>query len=276
MNSFSERFGYEKVSDIIQIGAMNDDLRVSLWNVLHDALWSRVLSNINPYLITQEFHILSHHLWVDYFKTPIDERPPDPNKILGTIRTYFFNCPWNHVYDFIEFIISTTVYDLHNLPESINMILEREQSGYRLVGGHFIEITSSDEIQMLDDTISDPDYPAVSEHLAQALKLYADRDNPDFRNSIKESISAVEAMARIVAENEKATLGEALTAIETNGQLHRALKEGFNKLYGYTSDGDGIRHAMSDKSSIDGADARYFMVSCSAFVNYLKAKVPQW
>ena len=42
----------------------------------------------------------------------------------------------------------------------------------------------------------------------------------DYRNSIKESISAVEAMARLVAENPKATLADALKAIERRGALH--------------------------------------------------------
>ena len=273
MNSFSERFGFKKASDIIQVDSMNNELRVSLWNVLHDELWSRVPALLEPHRITQEFHILSRQLWIDYFKRPIDERPKFLDAILKEVRTYFFECPWNNVYDFIEFIISTSVYDLSNLTGSLNRILERERSGYRLIGGHFAPITSSDELQVLDETVSDPDYPAVSEHMAQALKLYADRDKPDFRNSMKESISAVEAMARIVSGNEKATLGQALTAIERNGQLHRALKEGFTKLYGYASDSDGIRHAMSDKTNIDAADAYYFLVSCSAFVNYLKMQI---
>lgn len=274
MNSFSERFGYKKASDIIQVDSMSDELRVSLWNVLHDVYWSRAGYFDDEDDVTQKFNILSHLLWVDYFKRPIDKRPRYLSAILEEIRGYFFTCPWNNVYDFIEFVASTTVYRTPELPDLLNTILEREQSGYRLVDGHFIAITSGEEIQILDDTVSDSDYPAVSEHMTQALKLFAARDNPDFRNSMKESISAVEAMARIVSENDRATLGEALTAIEKNGQLHPALKEGFTKLYGYASDADGIRHAMSDKPNVDEADARYFLVSCSAFVNYLKMQIP--
>ena len=105
------------------------------------------------------------------------------------------------------------------------------------------------------------------------VKHWADRENPDYRNSIKEAISAVESIARVVSGRDKATLGDALQAIEKSGQLHPALKKGFLKLYGYTSDEQGIRHAMLDEPNLTAADARYFLVSCSSFVNYLKAQL---
>ena len=46
----------------------------------------------------------------------------------------------------------------------------------------------------------------------------------------------------------------------------------FVAIYGYTSDADGIRHAMIDDSKCDFEDAKYMLVSCSAFVNYLIMK----
>jgi hypothetical protein len=97
--------------------------------------------------------------------------------------------------------------------------------------------------------------------------------NPDYRNSIKESISAVEAMARVVTGDQKATLGDALKTLETRGALHPAMKEAFSKMYGYTSNAEGIRHALVSESNVTQADARYFLVVCSAFVNLLKAQV---
>ena len=43
-----------------------------------------------------------------------------------------------------------------------------------------------------------------------------DRKTPNYRNSIKESISAVEALCKIITENEKATLGKALKIIDNS------------------------------------------------------------
>ncbi len=39
-------------------------------------------------------------------------------------------------------------------------------------------------------------------------------------------------------------------------------------------DADGIRHAMLEEPELTAADARYFLLSCTSFVNYLKAQIP--
>jgi hypothetical protein len=44
------------------------------------------------------------------------------------------------------------------------------------------------------------------------------------------------------------------------------------KLYGYTSDDSGIRHAILDQPTVGFDEAKFMIVSCSAFVNYLIAK----
>ena len=96
-----------------------------------------------------------------------------------------------------------------------------------------------------------------------------DKEHPDYRNSIKESISAVEAAAKNITQNNKATLDDALIIIEKDGKLHGALKKSFSALYGYTSDANGIRHSLLEESSLKKSDARFMLISCSAFVNYL-------
>lgn len=75
------------------------------------------------------------------------------------------------------------------------------------------------------------------------MQLLTNKKNPDYRNSIKESISAIEALCKIKTNDDKATLRKALNLIEQKYGLHPALKGAFEKLYGYSSDADGIRHA---------------------------------
>ncbi|WGS63939.1 hypothetical protein [Marinitoga aeolica] len=47
------------------------------------------------------------------------------------------------------------------------------------------------------------------------------------------------------------------------------------KLYGYTSDEKGIRHALleGESTNISFDEAKFMLVSCSAYVNYLIEKV---
>ncbi|GAI53088.1 unnamed protein product, partial [marine sediment metagenome] len=54
--------------------------------------------------------------------------------------------------------------------------------------------------------------------------------------------------------------------------LHPALEKAFDSLYGYTSDEGGIRHALMGVPDLDFEDAKFMLVSCAAFINYLKLK----
>ena len=100
----------------------------------------------------------------------------------------------------------------------------------------------------------------------------SNRDNPDFRNSVKESVSAVESACRHLTEMPSATLGEALKKLDQMDPLHGALKDGILKLYGWTSDEGGIRHSLVESDNVKHADAQFMLVACSAFVNYLFAR----
>lgn len=154
-----------------------------------------------------------------------------------------------------------------------NRILEREMSAYRFVDGQITPITSEVEIAAIEQATQNVEgrFAPVTQHLRTALTLLSDRQQPDYRNSVKESISAVESACKIITNDSKATLGGTLKTLEHNGQLHTALKEGFSKLYGYTSDAGGIRHALLENDyAVSFEEAKFMLVTCSAFVNYLQ------
>jgi hypothetical protein len=135
------------------------------------------------------------------------------------------------------------------------------------------EITSNEEIASIEEALQIEDrFKLVKEHLSRALKLFSDRQNPDYRNSIKESISAIESMSSIIIGNPNSTSGPALKEIEKTNKLHPALKSAFSSLYGYTSDADGIRYKLLDEDSVKQEGAKFMLVSCSAFINYLIQK----
>jgi hypothetical protein len=55
------------------------------------------------------------------------------------------------------------------------------------------------------------------------------------------------------------------------GKIHGALVSGFKSIYGFSSDEQGIRHALLDKGApaVDGVDAIFMLGACSAFVSCL-------
>jgi hypothetical protein len=65
-----------------------------------------------------------------------------------------------------------------------------------------------------------------------------------------------------------------LAALAGQGELHPALKGAFSKLYGYTSDEEGIRHPLlDDEEARPGLGEAVFMLSaCAAFASYLCRK----
>lgn len=275
MKLFSQRQGLKSEKCELQIKDMDADLRSKLWNVFHIQYWNGVYGDDLSSAANSEVLTYLMRLWHDYFKRPLDTLPNSWRKTCAELRSHFFNCAWNEVYDFTEFSAKRHP-DNHATDRFIaacNVVFEEELSGYRFVGRQIAPITSEDAIA----TIEQAQQPVsglqpVTAHLRQALSLFSDRKQPDYRNSIKESISAVEAFCRLVALNPKATLGEALKALAPKVPLHPALSGAFDKLYGYTSDASGIRHSLLDESNLEQEDALFMLVSCSAFINYLTAK----
>jgi hypothetical protein len=190
---------------------------------------------------------------------------------VDVFRQILFASEWNQVYDFVDFVAKRLD---HPYMDRCNRILERNNSAYRFLNRHLVQITSEQELSSVEaaTSFSDPFTPA-SQHLRSALEKLSDRTSPDYRNSIKESISAVEAMCQILTGEPGATLGQAVKKLEDSGvKIHPAFELALQKIYGYSSDAEGIRHALLLESTLDSTDALFMLVSCSAFVNYLKGK----
>ena len=276
MELFSHKYGYKPIKSIVQIESMDNDLRNSLWNAVHIFH----LQNLDPdYILNctqnEKMRILCMFLWRDYFKKPIDTIPELCSEAITYLRKYFFRCEWNEVYDFLQFLanIDLDIENSEKFKKFCNTVLEQELSGYRFVEDAIAPITSEEEIAEIEKALTCKDslHP-IAIHLQAALNLLSDRKSPDYRNSIKESISAVETICKLITNNKKGSLSQAIKVITDKIELHPDLKEAFYKLYGYTSDAEGIRHALMDKSDLDFEDANFMLVTCSAFINYLKTK----
>lgn len=262
--SFSQRMGL-KPSKTFQINSMDDDFRKSLWNVLTQFVWHIVSDKTK-----RELQIT---IWMHFFHRLLDEVPHQTEKLQEFLKESFFTFEWYEVYDFIEFIANH--YPMPGyLDEFINVCnetLKKHLSPYQFIGATLVPITSDREIaeikQALDIT------KQYMPHLDKALKFLADRSTPDYANSIKESISAVEAICRLITDDPRVTLGKALERLKSKRiVLHDNLKEAFKNIYWYTSDAQGIRHGLVGKADLDVEDARFMLIACSAFINYLMAK----
>ncbi|MDB9375717.1 AbiJ-NTD4 domain-containing protein [Nodularia sphaerocarpa] len=295
MDTFSQRHGFNPKREIMQIDSMNDDLRNSLWNVLALSFWDKLkvynqsFGSINyskkessPYTYVERDDVkdLIKVLWFSHFKQLFDNLSGDWYQDYDFIKNIFFQYKWYEVYDFLELIANTYKNEstLKSFIELCNYVFEKELSGYRFIGSTITPITSETEIKAIEEALAGEDKLAsISQHINTALNYLSRKENPDYRNSIKESISAVESICCLIVNDKKTTLGKALNIIEKEQKLdlHPAFKEALTKLYGYTSDAEGIRHGLLNECNLDFEDAKFMLVSCSAFTNYLKGKAIQ-
>jgi hypothetical protein len=269
---FSQRKGFTPIRLDVQRDGIDEGLRNRLWSALCVSVFDLADTTFR-YEYNESVEAISTQLWMHYFNKPIDEKPR--YNLVGMkegVREWFMRAQWYEVYDFVE-AVAGLLKEAHQQKflDLVNSFLAQDQAAYRFVGARLADITNQEEIDAIEGAMADS-HPLVGvrTHLDSAIRLLTDRKSPDYRNSAKESISAVESMCQTLTGDTSATLGTALKKLEDSGiDLHPAIKQAWLKLYGYTSDAGGIRHALSDVSSITRSDAKYMLVSCSAFISFL-------
>jgi hypothetical protein len=245
---------------MLQVDSMDDDLRNGLWNVCLLALPVQQDYNSQFYSVIFE----------EFLKRPADTLENFDYQNRNEIKKVLFLAPFHYMYDFIEYI---SIDGIHLIDE-FNRVLKRERSGFRFIGGQLSRITDELEAATVASGMQISDqFSGARAHIRAAVTLFGHRGSPDYRNVIREAISAVESAAKVVSQNEKADLAAAIKSIEKAHGMHPAFKDAITKLYGWTSDENGIRHALLEASAaVDEADAHFMLVACAAFVNYLVSK----
>ena len=281
MPLFSHRKGIRALHKAIQREAADEELRNRLWTALQVSVWDKFNPPAGfarePDDNTRAVWALCQIIWHNYFKRPLDELPTvdrsHPRSSYRVFREHFFDGKWWQVYDFLEFVVKNCHDDwAEQLRTMANDVLETENAAYRIVGTEVCDISDEHEISAIEEGLAAP-FGAARRHLQRSLELISDRRTPDYRNAVKEAVSALESAAQDVSGRPNATLGDCIKVMEQAGTLHPAFKAGLLKLYGYTSDSGGIRHALTEKDSPPTySEAKFMLVACSAFVNLLVSK----
>lgn len=269
MAVFSQRYGYRETC--LEYESVSKVLLGRIWGIFYkeeydfyDTLqWENYTTGIEDMMI---------EMGVPY---EFPDNLIHKNHNAKMLNEYLITSKWFVVFDFIErYLAKKRTDSVERMRNEFNKALEDEVSGYRIVGTLVVPITNEAELETIRSAMETPFSP-VNRHIEKALELFADRRNPDYENTVKEAISAVEAICCIITglNGASATLGNAIKKLEEHGvRIHPAMKNAFSSLYGYASDENGIRHGGIDFKDVPIEDAKYMLVSCSAFVNYLIEK----
>lgn len=219
---------------------------------------------------------LIQNVFADSNHLPIGYRYNWEN-LYPSIEKVIMEAPFNEVLDLLWYIcywLSVATNKCFNIfQKRFNDLFEREYVGYRFITGKIVPITDKIEMQEIEKAVQTP-FEGARAQLQKALGFLSDREHPDYKNCVKESISAVESVCKVLANDPKAELGKALKSLIANGMnIHGSLKSAILALYGYASDEGGIRHAEREtESTVTFEEAKFMMVTCSAIVNYLVAE----
>ena len=271
MATFSERYGYKPDrSRLFQLEEMDDRLKNAIWNFLFEDAFD--LENVH-----QVYHVV-RSVWTEVVGGRTDELPRPvidpfvnngvtPESVIEVLRIWYSKANWYDVYDLLEHVLHKKL--VKRGTSYVNAMLSREGSAYRFVNDALAPITAEEELAAVEEAsrLSGP-FHGASEHITQAVTLLSDRSAPDYRNAIKESISAVESAVQAAVGDSKVDIEKGLEKLG----LHPQLKQAWANMFNWTSDEDGVRHGIKDEPQVGISEARYMVVACSAFVNYLVAK----
>ncbi len=270
--TFSQRHGYEPLPEPMRLEFLSDDLRRDLCNVVYKLLYVEY-STFMRSQIQLFVRVLGR-----FYKQPEDEVSNLNLDIYKKFKSVLLDDTFNRILDLIELIVND-VDTYRKLAETIQLLFEQHSAAYYLdlsQQPYMFHPRCSKEQGIATikaiNTIQENGMEASAIHLRQAAEHI---NAQQYGDSIANSIHAVESVAKLIDPRAAGTLTPALRNLEKQGlKLHPALREGFEKLYGYTSGEPGIRHARIDKDSPEvGLDEAMFMFgACASFAAFLVSK----
>ena len=278
--SFSQAEGYEELPNTLKLEELPREARVHIWNVFYLHLENSAdfvpMIGESYYTLAQEWQsiISEFYLWHD--NVPLDELEIRYDLVCEDLKEKVYRLPFNQVFDLIQFVIRQPECS-DEFSESIGQAFERCRLAYTITKDQprtIIPAVTEVEGKAIVTSLSELNRAGLAGSASHLRKAAERINSSEWADSIRESIHAVESVARQIAPNRTDTLTQALESIDKDGSLHSDLKDACKKLYWYTSDEEGVRHALLDREgSRAGRDEAVFMLgACASFASFLWRK----
>jgi hypothetical protein len=267
--TFQQAEGLESLPTQLRYDEISPSLRSNVWAFFYQSY----ASNAHHGFIQGYWNELLFDFHVKYLHFPADKYSSYSENATKELKARIHSKKYTDFYGVIQWIIRHKSFPVR-FKEDLAVIFEDEQAGYRLIAGDtFVPYSTKEELSALTTAIEDltaSHLRGALQHLKAAARALGERQYSD---SVRESVHAVESTARSLAPDTK-LLSDALNALEKKQTIHTAMKRGFNSIYGYTNDEQGIRHSLIDQgdANVDEADALFMLGACAAFVSYLLNK----
>lgn len=210
-------------------------------------------------------------------------RPNDDNwseypNIWMEVQQLMYGCDWFRVYDVVEAVYAQIARNDHvygrghasQFEAAINSFFVEEGIGWQLAKGQIV--TRGDEafetvVTEAQARLQESGRPTAAKHIKDALECLSRRPEPNVSGAVYHAMGSLECVARDVAGNPKATLGEILKRFPD--LLPKPLDTALSQVWGYAS--NEARHVQEGRE-ISRKEAE-LVVGLSATVStYLSGK----
>ena len=276
--TFSQAQGIDPLPQPAALGELSQQARVSLWNIIYRRLRAAARRESGLYgsedYITEPWETILLHYHIFHLHKPADEFSSAYEAHASEIKKLFLHGAFNQVFDFLQVVLRHPSTP-HEFRDSVSSVLRYCMCAYTVIedGPTIVPISLPEQRKSIQDAfrVLKPGlFKGARSHLRKSAECI---NNGDLAGSVRESIHAVESVARRLNADAEKSLKPALDALSQKAPLHPAFKRGIENLYGYTSDEDGIRHALlGEQEKVDIDDAVFMFGACTSFTAYLVNK----
>jgi hypothetical protein len=128
------------------------------------------------------------------------------------------------------------------------------------------------QTQQLVDTVEEllsGKFDAPLRQFRKAKDFLYKSNPPDYQNCIKDSVGAVEAIAKILLNEPTKDLGKLTTKLSDEYLGHPAMTKIVDGIYAVRGDEPGVAHGAHDTSLLAYSDAEFIINVSSALITYL-------
>ncbi len=299
--TFSQRKGYISLPEPLQLEHLSQPLRVELWNLIYEF----ILPFMNRTLVMsggpgsgsiyfeRSMKKCFQETYSRMYTVPLDDaRLDDDHNLYEGSKSTVLCGDFHEVFEWIEVFSALAVKHIApgdmpcgqdskhgtQLAVRVQNAMEQYAAAYHFTSDEWpfppyrfephASQRSADLTLNALQSIKKADLQGVTSQLDQAAQHIS---NARWAEAVRDSIHAVESIVQEITSEH--SLAKGLKNLESRGvQIHSALKDAFIKLYGYTNNEPGIRHALDatkEGASVGMPEALFMYTSCTAFVDYL-------